>query len=67
MRTFSCHTPGVTAWKYEELASRGLIQASGRDSKDLLQGLTTNDMNCLGSCPVIYSLLLNIKVSIFSS
>ena len=44
--------------KVLELPNRGVIRLSGSDSKDLLQGLITNDINQLTKEPAIYCALL---------
>lgn len=44
--------------KVLELTNRGVIRLSGKDSKDLLQGLITNDINLLANEPAIHCALL---------
>lgn len=44
--------------KVLELTSRGVIRLSGKDSKELLQGLITNDIELLANAPAIYAALL---------
>ena len=41
-----------------KLSDRGVIQLSGKDSKELLQGLITNDIERLDSEPMLYAALL---------
>ena len=44
--------------KVLELTNRGVIRLSGKDSKDLLQGLITNDIDALTNEPAIHCALL---------
>ena len=53
------------------ITTRSLIRISGKDSRDFLQGLLTNDMRVLNNesdegdrVRAIYSMMLNIQVSI---
>ncbi|XP_013403283.1 putative transferase CAF17 homolog, mitochondrial [Lingula anatina] len=52
--------------RYQQLGHRGLIRFAGPDSTQFLQGLITNDMNCLQrelDCHkmALYAFLLNVK------
>ena len=44
--------------KVLELIDRGVIRLSGKDSKDLLQGLITNDIERLNDDPALYAAIL---------
>ena len=59
-------------WCTEKLTAKGLVKVSGSDAADFLQGMLTNDINCLLCCVepeltvnlrAIYSMMLNVKVS----
>ncbi|XP_064620200.1 putative transferase CAF17 homolog, mitochondrial [Lineus longissimus] len=47
----------------EQLKTRGVIQVTGKDASVFLQGLITNDMNCLDchGCKSVYSMVLNAQ------
>ena len=54
----------VEQLKCSRLQSRGLIQVYGPDASDFLQGLITNDMQCINmrcGVPSMFSMLLNTK------
>jgi tRNA-modifying protein YgfZ len=44
---------------YTTLKNRGMVRVSGPDTRGFLQGLISNDINLLGSQPLVYACLLS--------
>ena len=61
--TFTC----ASKFTSHQLKHRGVVRVAGKDAAEFLQGLITNDMDCLSKkCSSIYAMMLNVQVQSYT-